>query len=54
MRVRCKRKEESVRGDTDAEAGLLLPPETPGAETHPPVFPMKGTVDTEWRLSSGC
>lgn len=51
MRARCKRKEARVRGDADTGAELRLPPETPGAETHTPVFPKKGMVDTE---CSGC
>ncbi|XP_075892042.1 uncharacterized protein LOC142895132 [Nelusetta ayraudi] len=42
MRARCKRKEARVRGDADTGAELRLPPETPGAETHTPVFPKKG------------
>lgn len=55
MRARCKRKEARVRGDADTGAELRLPPETPGAETHTPVFPKKGMVDTEcsWAESSG-
>lgn len=55
MRARCKRKEARVRGDADTGAELRLPPETPGAETHTPVFPKKGMVDKEcsWAESSG-